>query len=120
MGNKRTEAEWEEHKFQLENRHFKPYVMKRINAYRKENNGKHLFVYATMDRRKGVSDLICSVGGLFLALELKVGNNKPSALQDEFIHSVKCSGGDGFVCYTWGDVKKVLNYYLAQQGCPLI
>ncbi|HZJ99722.1 MAG TPA: hypothetical protein VFC79_06935 [Tissierellaceae bacterium] len=58
---------------------------------------------------KGTPDLLCSIKGKFYALELKVGNNKPSNAQ--LIHeiSIKRSGGEHRFIWDWNgylDFKK--------------
>ncbi|MBN2377040.1 MAG: VRR-NUC domain-containing protein [Sedimentisphaerales bacterium] len=55
----------------------------------------------------GVSDLIGLVNGRFVAIELKVGSNKPTKLQSFFICTVKQAGGIAEVCYTLDEVKAV-------------
>jgi Holliday junction resolvase len=47
--------------------------------------------------RSGVPDVICCVGGRFLGIECKAGNNKPTALQEREMASITASGGTAIV-----------------------
>lgn len=58
---------------------------------------------------RGVSDILLCKQGRFVAIELKVGYNKPTKLQEKFIDNIKASGGFGFVCYSLDEVKECLN-----------
>lgn len=57
--------------------------------------------------RNGIADIIaCAPDGKFWAIEVKVGSNKPSALQTYYIEEVCKRGGIGFV--TW-DLQTVID-----------
>jgi hypothetical protein len=43
--------------------------------------------------RSGASDFHAIRGGVFLAVETKVGKGKTTALQDRFLTNVSCNGG---------------------------
>jgi hypothetical protein len=43
--------------------------------------------------RAGIPDIICCVHGLFLAIEIKAGKGKTTALQDREIAAIKNNGG---------------------------
>lgn len=43
--------------------------------------------------RSGVPDIICCVGGRFLAVECKAGEGKPTALQEKEIADIRKQGG---------------------------
>lgn len=43
--------------------------------------------------RSGVPDIICCVGGKFLAVECKAGENKPTALQEKEMADIRKQGG---------------------------
>ena len=47
--------------------------------------------------RSGVPDIICCANGLFLGIECKAGNNKPTALQEKEMQSIRDSGGKTIV-----------------------
>lgn len=56
----------------------------------------------------GVSDCIICVRGLYVAAELKAEDGKPTPQQILFIKDIKRAGGIADVCYTLGDVKKLI------------
>lgn len=47
--------------------------------------------------RAGVPDIICCFDGLFLGLEIKSGDNKPTALQNREIDRIFEAGGKAYV-----------------------
>lgn len=53
---------------------------------------------------KGISDILCCVNGIFVAVELKADDGKASPHQVFFIKDVLDHGGIGGVCYTLQDV----------------
>lgn len=73
-----------------------------------EANG--IFFYKASDRyQSGVSDILCCVNGIFVALELKAKNGKPSPHQKLFIKQVIKAGGVAGICYCIKDVKDLIN-----------
>lgn len=65
--------------------------------------------YKASDRyHKGVSDFILCVRGMFVAIELKARDGKPSPHQLLFIKQVHKARGMGKVCYTLDDVKSIV------------
>lgn len=49
--------------------------------------------------KKGVPDLICCVNGVFVGLEIKQENGKPSDEQIQNLNKINYSGGLGFLVY---------------------
>jgi Holliday junction resolvase len=47
--------------------------------------------------RSGVPDIICCYNSLFMGIECKAGNNKPTALQDKELRKIREAGGATFV-----------------------
>ena len=47
--------------------------------------------------RSGVPDIVCCVGGAFLAIECKAGKNKPTLLQVREIEAIRRAGGRAIV-----------------------
>lgn len=47
--------------------------------------------------RAGIPDIICCVQGFFLAIELKAGKGKTTALQDREIAAINDQGGQAMV-----------------------
>ncbi len=69
---------------------------------------------AEIDGRKisigqvGCSDLTCCIAGVFCAIEIKAGKNKPSEAQQKYLARVAAAGG--IACVVWGaaDVRAAL------------
>ncbi len=102
LSRKRTEAEWEVHEFPRENK-LQAFAVKRLRK------APGILVMNISDRaNSGYSDLILNVNGKFVAIELKVGKNKPTALQLDFLKNVKESGGIGGVAWNWVEIKLIL------------
>lgn len=47
--------------------------------------------------RHGIPDIICCVGGRFVAIECKAGKGKPTALQQREMERITEAGGDALV-----------------------
>ena len=43
--------------------------------------------------RSGIPDIVCCVNGLFLGIECKAGDNKPTALQQRELAAIEEAGG---------------------------
>ena len=65
-------------------------------------------VKVTKANVNGVSDLLLCVLGKFVAIELKVEDNKPTLQQIAFLKNVKAADGITGVAYTWGEVKRII------------
>jgi len=116
---RRTEEDWEKHRFPLE-KQLQSYIVTRINKYRIEH-GEHIFMIKISDAyRAGISDLLLCVCGVFVAIELKTGNNKPTALQCNFLNQVTEAQGYIGVAWNWGDFKKIINPILESFHKPLL
>ena len=119
MAVRKTEKEWEEHNFPLEAK-LQDFVLRRIKEYR-NINGNHVFAFKIADRyTTGISDLLLCVCGQFVAIELKVGKNTTTPLQEHFIRTVRYAGGKTKVSRNWGDVKEVVNPILKRNGKPVL
>ena len=53
-------------------------------------------------QRSGIPDLICCVNGIFIAVELKADDGKPTALQEFNIRQINAAGGIGVILYPKG------------------
>lgn len=70
---------------------------------------KEAWVYKTSDMwRSGIPDIIICHNGRFYAIELKVGRNKATKLQEHTLKSIRGAGGITGVCYSVEDVQAVL------------
>lgn len=60
--------------------------------------------------RAGIPDIVaCSPEGLFIAIEVKSGDNKPSKLQQYNIDCINKNKGKAFCAWSVDDVKRELN-----------
>mgnify|MGYP003615764181 FL=1 len=57
---------------------------------------------------RGVPDIIMCINGKFIAVELKVGNNKPTPLQEDYIAMINQANGSAYVLYSLDDFKEVI------------
>ena len=64
----------------------------------------------------GIPDIIVCHKGRFIALEAKVGKNKPTKLQAATIDQIKRAGGTAAVVYSVEDVKAVMSEKEAEDG----
>lgn len=70
-----------------------------------KDNG-YYSVKVVLATKNGVPDIIgCTPEGKFFAIELKVGYNKASKLQEWNIKEIKQRGGIAFVAYSLDEVK---------------
>ncbi len=67
------------------------------------------WVYKASDRfTSGIPDLIICKEGLFYAIELKVGSNKATPIQDYVMRQIQAAGGLAVVCRSVEDVKRLI------------
>ncbi|SHJ77446.1 VRR-NUC domain-containing protein [Paramaledivibacter caminithermalis] len=61
-------------------------------------------------QRAGIPDLICCINGVFIAIELKGDNGKPTELQKMNIKNINAAGGIGVILYPKGfkEFKKLI------------
>ena len=64
----------------------------------------------------GIPDIIVCYKGRFIALEAKVGRNKPTKLQAATIDQIKRAGGTAAIVYSVEDVKAVMSEQEAKDG----
>lgn len=69
-----------------------------------------LYYTKVSDRfKKGISDILMCVRGIFVAIELKAGSNRATPHQRVFIKGIVDAGGVGGVCETLGQVKALID-----------
>ena len=68
-------------------------VKEKIVKVLKEEGVYYFFPATHGFGRSGVPDIVCCVNGCFLAIEVKAGTNKPTALQVREIEAIRrCNG----------------------------
>lgn len=72
-------------------------------AFKTETGGFYKF-----SSIKGISDIIGCYKGKFLAIECKVGRNKPSEAQIDFMNRISKLGGVSILAYSLNDVTEAL------------
>ena len=83
---------------------------KKVTDYVKSRGGEVFNYLGTTFTRTGTPDLLVAYRGAFVALELKVGKNKPSAIQKYTVNLLNDKGAFSAVIYdTIEPVKKVLD-----------
>lgn len=65
----------------------------------------------TIGSMKSVSDLLVCMKGLFIAIEVKTGDDTPKKGQDRFLNDVRKARGLTCVAYSLQDVKYFLEYH---------
>ncbi len=81
----------------------KKYIMDKLNATFKDDIvvvNIHQSQYAS----RGVSDILCCIKGVFVALEIKTPQGRLTPLQTKFIEDVKYAGGIAFAIYGKDDL----------------
>ena len=61
--------------------------------------------------KAGVPDIIFCIKGRFFAIEVKIGKNKPSALQEANIESIRNAEGTAVVVRSLDEVVELLRNY---------
>lgn len=89
-------------------------LSKKVQKYLKElqKSGESVFyfkVHGSAMQRAGIPDLMVVYYGTPVFLELKVGKNKPTKLQQHTIEEIRRSGAIAEVCYSLEDCQEVLN-----------
>jgi hypothetical protein len=64
-----------------------------VRAILVRHGAYHVFVPANGYGRSGVPDILCSVQGMFVAVECKAAGNKPTKLQVRELEDIRLSGG---------------------------
>ena len=80
--------------------------------------GVYYFFPATYGMgRSGVPDIICCVNGHFLAIEVKAGKNKPTALQVMEIEAIRRNNGTAVVANeeNWDMVRALVRMHKEQK-----
>jgi len=85
-------------------------LSKKVNKYLKSlENCWFMKIHGSIFQRAGVPDYIGCYKGIFWGIELKVGTNKTSKIQDYMMLLMRSAGGRTIVCYDLIEVKKFMN-----------
>ena len=82
----------------------------KIKGWLKDNNCYFVKFFANRMTKTGVPDILASVNGYFVGIEVKAQNGKPSELQYYNIRKIRESGGFAYIVYPsgWDDLKTIL------------
>lgn len=85
---------------------FQDKVMKYLRTTYKD----YFFVWKVSERyQSGIPDIIGVYRGLMFFIELKVGSNKPTKLQEVTMEKLKGAGAVGGVAYTMEEVQAIMS-----------
>jgi hypothetical protein len=68
-------------------------VKKKVVDVIKKNSAYYFFPATGGYGRSGVPDVVCCYRGVFVAIECKAGNNKPTPLQEAEMHKIRQAQG---------------------------
>ena len=93
----------------------------RIKKWLKDHNCYHVKFFANSRTKIGVPDILASVNGYFVGIEVKSTNGKPSELQLYNIREIRKSGGYAWVVYPsgWETLEKYLLNMLSGLVYPI-
>lgn len=83
----------------------RPYLEKTYQA-------RVIKIHSSPFSEAGVADLLCCIGGVFVALEVKKKGNEPTPIQFAFLRSIRRAGGKAGVVYTHSyeqDIKDIID-----------
>lgn len=74
-----------------------------------DDEGVRWFMPVPTGFSENAVDFLCCARGTFLAIETKVGNNKPTKLQLDFLVSIIKAGGSAVVAYDLEEIRIALH-----------
>ena len=83
----------------------------KIKGWLKEHDCYFVKFFANRMTKTGVPDILASVNGYFVGIEVKAQNGKPSELQYYNVRKIRESGGFAYIVYPsgWEDLKQILS-----------
>lgn len=86
----------------------------KIKAWLKEHNCYFVKFFANRMTKSGVPDILASVNGYFVGIEVKAQNGQPSELQYYNVRKIRESGGFAYIVYPsgWEDLQEILQNLL--------
>lgn len=82
----------------------------KIKGWLKDHDCYFVKFFANRMTKTGVPDILATVNGYFVGIEVKAQNGKPSELQMHNVRKIRESGGFAYVVYPsgWEELKKIL------------
>jgi Holliday junction resolvase len=72
-------------------------VKKKVTTILKEIGAYYFYPVTGGFGRSGVPDIVCCLGGNFIGIECKAGDNKATALQNKNLEEIQAAGGFAFL-----------------------
>lgn len=99
----------------------------KIKKYLSDNGCYYVKFFANRMTKTGVPDILASVGGNFVGIEVKAQNGTPSPLQIHNVEQIRESGGFAFVVYPsgWEQLRDILEdlkngHFIEEKIKPII
>lgn len=82
----------------------------KIKDWLEEHDCYFVKFFANRNTKSGVPDILASVNGYFVGIEVKAQNGKPSELQYYNVRKIRESGGFAYIVYPsgWNDLQNIL------------
>ena len=82
----------------------------KIKAWLKDHDCYFVKFFANRMTKTGVPDILASVNGYFVGIEVKAQNGRPSDLQFYNVRKIRESGGFAYIVYPsgWDELKEIL------------
>lgn len=82
----------------------------KIKAWLKDHDCYFVKFFANRMTKTGVPDILASVNGYFVGIEVKAQNGRPSELQLHNVRKIRESGGFAYIVYPsgWDELKEIL------------
>lgn len=86
----------------------------KIKKWLEANGAYFVKFFANGYTRRGVPDILASVNGYFVGIEVKAQNGRPDDLQFENVREIRNSGGYAWIVYPsgWPKLKEMLTVLL--------
>lgn len=82
----------------------------KIKTWLKDHDCYFVKFFANRMTKTGVPDILASVNGYFVGIEVKAQNGRPSELQLYNVRKIRESGGFAYIVYPsgWDELKEIL------------
>ena len=82
----------------------------KIKDYLKDQNCYFVKYFANRMTKAGIPDILASVNGYFVGIEVKASNGRPSEIQIYNIKKIQSTGGFGVILYPehWEEFKNMI------------
>lgn len=82
----------------------------KVKAYIRAIGGYAVKYHGNAYSTNGTPDLLCCIGGHFVALEIKAENGHPTRLQEWTVRQIRQAGGISMILYPkdWEKTKRIL------------